>query len=147
MQSELSVASYRERMSEFAEKTVLKRWYTQITVEDLLEFFRKDKQMIDRLKSAKPRSLSKTSEAIFPKLTETVKGSAKIKEDPPLIYHFTGNLDANKLALSSLEDYKKSLQTDRRHLLDRFHFQDAAVKVVGVGSVGMRCFVSFTSCR
>ena len=83
-------------MSEFSEKTVLQRWYTQITVENLLEFFKKDKQMIDRIKSAQPRSLSKTSEAIFPKLTETVNGNPRIKDDPPLIYHFTQNLDANK---------------------------------------------------
>ncbi|MGC1425931.1 MAG: DUF2252 domain-containing protein [Nitrosotalea sp.] len=137
-----AVASYREHMSEFSEKTVLQRWYTQITVENLLEFFKKDKQMIDRIKSAQPRSLSKTSEAIFPKLTETVNGNPRIKDDPPLIYHFTQNLDANKLAQASLEDYKKSLQTDRRHLLERFHFQDAAVKVVGVGSVGLRCHVA-----
>ena len=137
-----AVSSYRERMAEFAEKTVLQRWYTQITVGNLLEFFKKDKQMIDRLKNVKPHALSKTSEAIFPKLTETVKGNPRIKEDPPLVYHFTGSLDMIKLAQASLEDYRKSLQTDRRHLLDRFHFQDAAVKVVGIGSVGMRCFVA-----
>ena len=137
-----AVSSYRERISEFAEKTVLQRWYNQITVENLLEFFKKDKQMINRLKNVKPQAISKTSEAIFPKLAETVKGSAKIKEDPPLIYHPTQSLDINKLAQLSLEDYRKSLQTDRRHLLDRFHFQDAAIKVVGVGSVGMRCFVA-----
>jgi uncharacterized protein (DUF2252 family) len=137
-----AVVSYREHMLEFAEKTVLQRWYNQITVGNLLEFFKKDKQMIDRLKNVKPHALSKTSEAIFPKLAETVKGSTKIKEDPPLIYHPVWNLDMNKLAIASLEDYRKSLQTDRRHLLDRFHFQDAAVKVVGVGSVGMRCFVA-----
>ncbi|WP_101476607.1 DUF2252 domain-containing protein [Candidatus Nitrosotalea bavarica] len=136
-----AVASYREHMSEFADQTVLQRWYTQITVENLLEFFKKDKQMIDRLKSAQPKALSKTSEAIFPKLTEAVKGNTRIKEDPPLIYHVQ-NLDINKLAQTSLEDYRKSLQTDRQHLLERFHFQDAAVKVVGVGSVGLRCYVS-----
>jgi uncharacterized protein (DUF2252 family) len=136
-----AVSSYRERMLEFAEQTVLQRWYTQISVENLLEFFKKDKQMIERLKKAQPRALSKTSEAIFPKLAESEKGNAKIKEDPPLIYHVQ-NMDINKLAQTSLEDYKKSLQTDRRHLLERFHFQDAAVKVVGVGSVGLRCYVS-----
>ncbi|TRZ80720.1 MAG: DUF2252 domain-containing protein [Nitrosopumilales archaeon] len=137
-----AVSSYRERMAEFAQQTVLQRWYNQITVENLLDFFKKDTQMLNRLKSVKPHALSKTSEAIFPKLTETVKGYAKIKEDPPLVYHFTGTLDMNKIVQLSLEDYRKSLQTDRRHLLDRFHFQDAAVKVVGIGSVGTRCFVA-----
>lgn len=137
-----AVASYREHMAEFARYTVLQRWYTQITVDNLLEFFKKDKQIINRLKNTTPKALSKTSEAIFPKLTETVKGNSKIKEDPPLIYHPISNLDMNKMAQASLEDYRKSLQTDRRHLLDRFHFQDASIKVVGVGSVGMRCFVA-----
>ncbi len=137
-----AVASYREHMLEFSEQTVLQRWYNQITIEHLIEFFRKDKEMIDRLKNVKPQGVSKTSEAIFPKLTETVKGNAKIKEDPPLIFHPLHTLDINKLAMTSLEDYRKSLQTDRRHLLDRFHFKDAAIKVVGIGSVGMRCIVS-----
>jgi len=137
-----AVSSYRECMSEFAQQTVLQRWYNQITVENLLDFFKKDKQMIDRLKNVKPQALSKTSEAIFPKLTEIVKGNSKIKDDPPLIYHPTRNLDMNKVVQLSLEDYRKSLQTDRRHLLDRFHFQDAAIKVVGVGSVGTRCFIA-----
>jgi uncharacterized protein (DUF2252 family) len=137
-----AVTSYRERMSEFAQQTVLQRWYNQITVENLLDFFKKNKQFVDRLKNVKPQALSKTSEAIFPKLAETVKGNSKIKEDPPLIYHPTQELDMNKVAQLSLEDYKKSLQTDRRHLLERFHFQDAAIKVVGVGSVGTRCFVA-----
>jgi len=137
-----AVASYRERILEFTEKTILERWYTQITVENLLEFFRKDKEMIDRLKSVRPRALSKTSEAIFPELTSTVKGNSKIKENPPLIYHPASNLDINKLRQASLEDYKKSLQTDRRHLLERFHLHDIAVKVVGIGSVGLRCYAA-----
>jgi uncharacterized protein (DUF2252 family) len=137
-----ATASYRERMSEFAEHTVLQRWYTQITVENLLDFFRKDKEMVDRLKSVRPRALSKTSEAIFPKLTEVAKENKKIKEDPPLIYHHASGLDAYKIAQTSLEDYRKSLQTDRRQLLDRFHLEDVAVKVVGIGSVGLRCYVA-----
>jgi len=137
-----ATASYRERMSEFAEQTVLKRWYTQITLKTLLEFFRKDQETIDRLKKVQPRAYSKTSEGIFPKLTDVVHGYRKIKDEPPLIYHYIKGPDLNNLVQKSLEEYRKSLQTDRRHLLDRFHFEDVAVKVVGVGSVGLRCFVA-----
>ena len=129
-------------MAEYAQKTVLERWYTQITVKNLLDFFGKDQDMVERLKNVRPRALSKTSEAIFPKLAETVKGNRKIKEDPPLIYHIKGDVDLNKIVQIGLEDYKKSLQTDRLYLFDRFHFQDVAVKVVGIGSVGLRCYVS-----
>ena len=41
----------------------------------------------------------------------------------------------------SLEAYRRRLDPDRRLLLDRYQFVDAARKVVGVGSVGTRCFI------
>ena len=41
-----------------------------------------------------------------------------------------------------IEEYKKSLQPDRRKLYERYRYQDSAIKVVGVGSVGTRCYLS-----
>jgi uncharacterized protein (DUF2252 family) len=41
-----------------------------------------------------------------------------------------------------IRDYRSTLQGDRRHLLERFRFVDAARKVVGVGSVGTRAWVA-----
>jgi uncharacterized protein (DUF2252 family) len=41
-----------------------------------------------------------------------------------------------------IEEYKKSLQGDRRDLFERYRWQDTVVKVVGVGSVGTRCYVA-----
>ena len=38
--------------------------------------------------------------------------------------------------------YLATLDPDRTLLLDRYEFVDAALKVVGVGSVGTRCFVA-----
>jgi uncharacterized protein (DUF2252 family) len=40
-----------------------------------------------------------------------------------------------------MEEYKSTLQPDRKLLLDRYNFVDVALKVVGVGSVGTRCYV------
>jgi uncharacterized protein (DUF2252 family) len=40
-----------------------------------------------------------------------------------------------------LESYRDSLPDDRRVLFDRYHLQDFALKVVGIGSVGTRCYV------
>ena len=37
--------------------------------------------------------------------------------------------------------YRATLQSDRRHLLERFKVVDMARKVVGVGSVGTRAFI------
>ena len=43
---------------------------------------------------------------------------------------------------ASLADYLKSLPPERRVLLDRYKLTDAAMKVVGVGSVGTFCGIA-----
>jgi uncharacterized protein (DUF2252 family) len=40
-----------------------------------------------------------------------------------------------------LKRYRDTLSEERRMLFDRFKALDIALKVVGVGSVGTRCFV------
>jgi uncharacterized protein (DUF2252 family) len=44
-------------------------------------------------------------------------------------------------------DYRATLQPDRRHLLEQFEIVDVARKVVGVGSVGTRCFIALLQGR
>ena len=72
-----------------------------------------------------------------------MNGHRTIKDNPPVIYHFqeyVQNLEKGHARF--IEEYKKSLQTDRRELFERYRFQDAAIKVVGVGSVGTRCYLA-----
>ena len=138
-----AAASYRERMSEFAEMTVLETWYARVTIDALKEHFRKDPDMSARLSAKQKQARSRNSEAVIPKLTAVVDGRRKIKDDPPVIYHFDEFApDFEKQRLKFTEEYKKSLQADRRKLYERYRFQDAAIKVVGVGSVGTRCYLS-----
>ncbi len=137
------IETYRTRMSAFAEMNVLDIWYSQITIDDLKEFFRNDKDMLKRLSRKEKQAGSRTSEAVFPKLTEEVDGRRRIVDDPPFIYHFHENIpEYEKAQQHFIEHYKASLQEDRRRLYDRYKLQDVAIKVVGVGSVGTRCFVS-----
>lgn len=134
--------SYREQMSDFAEQTELERWYAQVKVRDLLEFFRKDQDFVSRLRKKHKSARSATSEAVFPKLTAVVNGHRKIKDNPPVLYHFQENVrDFEKTQQSFWEEYKKSLQGDRQRLFERYQWQDGTIKVVGVGSVGTRCYV------
>ena len=42
----------------------------------------------------------------------------------------------------SLPKYRETLAEDRRALFDRYRLVDAAVKVVGIGSVGTLCMVA-----
>ena len=83
------------------------------------------------------------SEAVFPKLTAVVDGHQKIKDNPPVIFHSQQlSREFQKQQGPFWEQYKKSLQGDRRKLLDRYQWQDGAIKDVGVGSVGTRCYVA-----
>ncbi len=138
-----AAASYRQRMSEFAEMTVLDTWYARVTIDALKEHFRKDADMSARLSAKQKQARSRNSEAVFPKLTAIVDGRRKIQDDPPVIYHFHEFAPHfEKQRLKFTEEYKQSLQADRRRLYDRYHYQDVAMKVVGVGSVGTRCYLS-----
>ncbi len=83
-----AAASYRQRMSEFAEMSVLDTWYARVTGDALKEHFRKDPDMSARLSAKQKQARSRNSEAVIPKLTTVVDGRRKIKDDPPVIYHF-----------------------------------------------------------
>ena len=138
-----TAASYRRRMAEFAEMTVLETWYARVTIDALKEHFHKDADMSARLSTKQKQARSRNSEAVFPKLTGVVDGQRRIKDDPPVIYHFHEFApDFEQQRLKFTDEYKQSLQADRRKLYERYHFQDAAIKVVGVGSVGTRCYLS-----
>jgi uncharacterized protein (DUF2252 family) len=99
--------------------------------------------MSARLSKKVKQAHKQTSEAVIPKLTAVVDGLRKIKDNPPVIYHVHEFArDFEKQRVKFTEEYKKSLQADRRHLYERYHYQDSAIKVVGVGSVGTRCYLS-----
>jgi uncharacterized protein (DUF2252 family) len=137
-----AAASYRERMSEFAEMTVLNTWYARVSIDDLKEHFRKDPDMSARLSKKQKRALSQNSEAVVPKLTTVVDGRRQIKDSPPVLYHFQEYAhNFQKGHAKFIDDYKKSLQIDRQHLFARYRFEDSAIKVFGVGSVGTRCYL------
>ena len=84
----------------------------------------------------------------FGKLTEVVDGQRRIVGDPPLITPIEdllpdGPRDVLEDALRGiLRSYRRSLPRDRRKLLERFNYQHAARKVVGVGSVGTRAWIA-----
>ncbi len=141
-----AAASYRERMSEFAEMEVIDRWYAEVSIDELKANFRKDPVALASLSKHQKQARSQTSEAVVPKYTAAVKGQHQIKDNPPVLYHFQTNLrDFERDVRSNMAQYRKSLPADRMVLFDRYQFHDAAVKVVGVGSVGTRCYLGLFS--
>ena len=138
-----AAASYRKHMAEFAEMKVLDTWYAQVSIDAITDYFRKDQDMSARLSDKVKQARSRNSEAVVPKLTAVVDGLRKIKDNPPVIYHVHEFArDFEKQRVKFTDEYKQSLEVDRRHLYERYHYQDSAIKVVGVGSVGTRCYLS-----
>ncbi|MFX6011133.1 DUF2252 family protein, partial [Acinetobacter baumannii] len=79
----------------------------------------------------------------FPHLAKTKNGVCRIEDRPPLIYHLdeAGNGHDAVNARATLVTYQAARPPERRVLLDRFHLEDVAFKVVGVGSVGTFCAI------
>ncbi|MCX6139247.1 MAG: DUF2252 domain-containing protein [Candidatus Kapabacteria bacterium] len=137
------VGEYRKRMAEYSELTVLETWYARITMDDLKDLFKKDKDLSARLGKKTTEARGRTSESVFPKLTTVIDGERLIVDDPPLIYHIQNDTKTKKKNRKAiLSQYRDSLQEDRRKVFDAYELVDAAFKVVGVGSVGTRCFVA-----
>jgi uncharacterized protein (DUF2252 family) len=82
------------------------------------------------------------------KLTQIVDGRPRIVSDPPVVVPIEDLLSTEKERLSIKDEvtsliakYQRTLETDRRYLLQQYEFCDMARKVVGVGSVGTRCWI------
>lgn len=138
-----SVISYRLRMAELADRTIIERWYEGIRIEDLIEHFSVHRRTERTLLKKRRQAAKRTSESVFPKLTTIVDGRAKIMDDPPLITHeYQQRLGWEERAATVIDRYKASASAELRQLLNRYEFEDAALKVVGVGSVGTHCYIA-----
>lgn len=134
---------YREHMHEFAKMDPLAIWYAKTEASDFIESLPKDLQRSVKKRIEKAASRS-GSEFDFPKLAGSAAGQIRITDQPPLIFH--PNTTSAPEAHATLEQlfhiYRESLDEDRRVLLDRYRLVDVAIKVVGVGSVGRRCWIA-----
>lgn len=133
-----ATAAYRTALRELARKGELAVWYERIDADSLLPLVRSARHR-RRVESSLTRARRRTSLHAVGKLTEIVDGRRRIVHDPPLLEP-AGAADTASLR-KIFSDYRSTLSEERRLLLDRYRFIDAARKVVGVGSVGTRCFI------
>jgi uncharacterized protein (DUF2252 family) len=144
------VQSYREAMRAAADMRDLDLWYARLTVDDVYARFADQVSAADlaRFQKALEKARGKDNMRAFAKLAERVDGDIRIRNDPPLIVRIEDllpDIAADQLRQglhASLRGYARTLQPDRRHLVDRLRLADVARKVVGVGSVGTRCWVA-----
>ena len=146
-----AVRSYRESMRNLAEASNLDVWYARLDVEEVERNLREQqgKQQAGAVAKAAAKARTKDSLKAFAKLTQLVDGEPRIVADPPLIVPAADLAEEAGIPLERLEgvirglfrQYRGTLQQDRRHLLEEFRMVDLARKVVGVGSVGTRCWI------
>jgi hypothetical protein len=136
-------------MRRFARMSNLDVWYAKIDAERLQDLttdqLRKSGQK--KLDHALTKARSRDTVQVFDKLTRQVDGRPRIAPDPPLLVPLTDLMpDTERTTLERqfrglIERYGITLPSDRRALLDDYQLADVARKVVGVGSVGTRCWI------
>jgi uncharacterized protein (DUF2252 family) len=135
-------AAYREAQAQYAEMSVLETWYAKITFDQLLEEVAGDSTVTKRIQRELEKANQNTSEHIFHKITTVSEGKPRITDQPPLLFHGDSSQSAIEPVVAQFfQDYRATLSADRQVLFDRYQFVDVAHKVVGVGSVGTRCYV------
>jgi uncharacterized protein (DUF2252 family) len=140
--------AYREAITSYAAMRTFDVWYSRIDVEDLTQMAQGlSSTAIKRFEKNVAKARSKDSLSAFSKLTQIVDGEPRFVSDPPLIVPVEELVGATydelfESARTVLRSYRRTLDGDRRHLLERFRFVDLARKVVGVGSVGTRAWIA-----
>jgi uncharacterized protein (DUF2252 family) len=143
------LGAYRESMREFAGMTNLAVWYSRLEVDTFLAQLRGD---VDRATEKRAnanvaKARTRDSMQAFDKLTHVVDGERRIISDPPLVQpieELADGMEHDQIVdwiRAMLAGYRRTLQSDRRHLLEEFRFAHLARKVVGVGSVGTRAWI------
>jgi uncharacterized protein (DUF2252 family) len=147
--------AYRTGMAEFAGMRDLDIWYARLDEECITARWGSEvsKGMVARFQKRATKARSKDQLAALAKLTEEVDGTLRFKEDPPLMQRaesvftdvYSGQTVGN--IYDALLQYRGTLSGDRQRLFEKYEFRDLARKVVGVGSVGTRCWVALFTGR
>ena len=140
-----ALQAYRTTVAQLAQMGTLDVWYTRIDEQMLLNAIAdmgKDKKapkdVTARAMGTFDAARRKTSIRAAAKLTEVVDGRHQFREDPPLLSRAGIDDEYRRRIAKAFADYRATLQSDRRRLIERYQMVDVAVKVVGVGSVGTR---------
>jgi len=136
------VLSYAEALSRLASVSTLDAWYFSVDTDVVTTLMgTSDADTKARVDKAIARAHAHDNLQAVGKLTEVVDGHRRIVDQLPLVGHVAGDDEMGKV-IDLFASYQASLPDDHRHLLDRYKVVDAARKVVGVGSVGTRCWIA-----
>jgi uncharacterized protein (DUF2252 family) len=136
------VRAYRESMAEFSQMKTLELWYRALASDELLAGLNPTlrKRALKRIEKEQAKS---RGEEMFPRLVEQKGDVPVIKDQLPTIFHHEDHPpgEVHQAVRDALAAYRSTLPSAYQALLDRYELRDAAIKVVGVGSVGTMCWV------
>src|SRR5215213_1559499 len=147
--------SYRTAMRAFAAQPILTVWYAHLEMERAIAEYKatlsprqlkERKARIKATEGALAKARTRDSLQAIGKMTTVINGKREIIMNPPLVVPLKDMVDmdpdqARRQIVALLNSYRKTLQSDRRILIDHFTLADIAHKVVGVGSVGTRAWI------
>jgi uncharacterized protein (DUF2252 family) len=139
---------YRDAIRGFAAMRNLEVWYARLSVEMIKQVLQSEgRRAIRKAEKAEAKARSKDSLRALGRLSREVDGELRFVSDPPLVVPLDELLEGKRRSEAEaalhgiLDDYRSTLEGDRRRLLDAYRFRDLARKVVGVGSVGTRAWI------
>jgi len=144
-----AAAGYREAIAKFAGQGNLAVWYAHLDIDEVMKQVKTqlDAKRVVRTRAMVDKARGRDSVQALAKLTRQVDGRARIVSQPPLIVPIEELWSADVVTdvkhrlLALVRSYRRTLQWDRRHLLEQFEAVQIARKVVGVGSVGTRAWI------
>ena len=140
-----AVGAYRKAMRRFAGMGDLDVWYARLDAKAIAVQLRKahDRKLARSLRRSEAKAYEHDGLRALSRLTETVDGKPRFVSDPPLINRLADLNDRDETAdlESLLRRYRRTPPPERRTLIKRFRYADLARKVVGIGSVGTRCWL------
>jgi uncharacterized protein (DUF2252 family) len=141
---------YQQAIREFAGMSNLEIWYSRLDVNEVTRRWGAgvDPKRLKLFQANVAKASAKDQIKARTKLTRVDTDGLRFVSDPPLLIpvnELFNDSEASRLITviqETIRSYRRSLQGDRRRLLEKYRFVDLARKVVGVGSVGTRAWVA-----
>lgn len=142
---------YHTAMDTFSQMGTMEMWYAHLDVEEMQnrlnsELSKDTNRMIDKVRA---EAVTKNSFRAVHKWTENVDGQLRFRSIPPILvplrdmtFESVEPEKFERFMKFSMEQYRMSLPREMRRMIDQYTPVDIARKVVGVGSVGMRSFIT-----
>lgn len=133
-----AVRSYRDRMEGLFELSALERYYRMVSADEVEQLAAPDTRRV--LEQSARKARRRTSERLMERLTvESVDGEPRIADQWPVIRHTDESTEEELEAV--VRAYQRTVREDVAVLLSQFEATDRVLRIVGVGSVGTRCYI------